>query len=133
MATLQAKANGGALLPAGVALNINFPKFDAGASTALPWAFARHGSYDYLTLKFVSDLSRDPVAKSFGLGSYAYPGLTFNFTTAAERHNARRRRQAQSRSRMPARPSDLAQFAQQNTRPSPSTPWPMTRQPPAWG
>ena len=83
MAALQAKANGGALLPAGVALNINFPKFDAGASTALPWAFARHGSYDYLTLKFVSDLSRDPVAKSFGLGSYAYPGLTFNFTTAA--------------------------------------------------
>jgi len=79
---LQAKANGGALLPAGVALNINFPKFDAGASTALPWAFARHGSYDYLTLKFVSDLSRDPVAKSFGLGSYAYPGMTFNFTTA---------------------------------------------------
>lgn len=83
LAALQARADGGALLPSGVALNVNFPKFQAGGSAALPWAFSRHGSYDYLALKFVADLSQDPVAKGFGLGSYAYPGLSFSYASAA--------------------------------------------------
>jgi 5'-nucleotidase len=82
VAALEQKSKG-SLLPAGVALNLNFPKFAAGGSSGLPWAFARHGSYDYLSFKFVADLSQDPVAKSFGLGSYAYPGVTISFTTAA--------------------------------------------------
>lgn len=49
IASLQAKAGSAALLPAGVALNVNFP--DApGANSA--WAFARQGSYDTYALKF---------------------------------------------------------------------------------
>jgi 5'/3'-nucleotidase SurE len=51
LAALQAKAATGALLPAGVALNVNFP--DAPKADA-PWAFARHGTYDTYRLKFSS-------------------------------------------------------------------------------
>ena len=64
------------LLPAGVALNVNFPKFAAGGSEALSWAFARHGSYNLYTLRFVTDLGNDPVAQSYGLEDYHYPGMT---------------------------------------------------------
>ncbi|GGX95532.1 acid phosphatase [Massilia dura] len=49
IAALQAKAGSAALLPAGVALNVNFP--DAPAANA-GWAFARQGTYDTYNLKF---------------------------------------------------------------------------------
>ncbi|MBB3219329.1 5'/3'-nucleotidase SurE [Pseudoduganella umbonata] len=49
LATLQAKAGSAALLPAGVALNVNFPDTPT-ASTG--WAFARQGTYDTYQLKF---------------------------------------------------------------------------------
>jgi 5'-nucleotidase len=49
IAALQAKAGSGALLPAGIALNVNFPDAPT-ASTG--WAFARQGSYDTYRLKF---------------------------------------------------------------------------------
>jgi len=83
LAALQEKAAGSALLPKGIALNVNFPKFSAGEASGLPWSFARHGTYESIALKFVTDLSQDPVAKSFGLGSSPYPGVSFNFNTAA--------------------------------------------------
>ncbi|KQV91260.1 acid phosphatase [Massilia sp. Root351] len=51
LATLQAKAGAGPLLPAGVALNVNFP--DTPAANA-SWAFARQGTYDTYNLKFNS-------------------------------------------------------------------------------
>jgi 5'-nucleotidase len=51
LAALQAKAGSGPLLPAGVALNVNFP--DAPSANAA-WAFARHGTYDTYKLKFSS-------------------------------------------------------------------------------
>jgi 5'-nucleotidase len=51
IAALQAKAGSSALLPSGLALNVNFP--DAvSASTA--WAFSRIGTYDTYNLKFTS-------------------------------------------------------------------------------
>ncbi|MDB5895488.1 MAG: h16 [Rhodoferax sp.] len=46
---LQAKAGAGALMPAGVALNVNFPN---APTTAMKFAFSRFGSYDNYTLKF---------------------------------------------------------------------------------
>lgn len=49
IASLQAKAGSAALLPAGVALNVNFP--DAPTAGA-GWAFARQGTYDTYNLKF---------------------------------------------------------------------------------
>jgi 5'-nucleotidase len=51
LTTLQAKAGTGPLLPAGVALNVNFP--DTPAANA-SWAFTRQGTYDTYNLKFSS-------------------------------------------------------------------------------
>jgi 5'-nucleotidase len=51
ISALQAKAGASPLLPAGVALNVNFP--DA-PSTTTPWAFSRQGTYDTYNLKFSS-------------------------------------------------------------------------------
>lgn len=51
ISALQAKAGSSALLPAGVALNVNFPDVPA-ANTA--WAFTRQGTYDTYNLKFSS-------------------------------------------------------------------------------
>ncbi|WP_232232446.1 hypothetical protein [Cupriavidus sp. amp6] len=39
--TLRARANGGPLLPAGLALNVNFPN---APTAATPFAFSRHGT-----------------------------------------------------------------------------------------
>lgn len=49
LTALQAKAGNAALLPAGVALNVNFP--DAPTLDAA-WSFARQGTYDTYNLKF---------------------------------------------------------------------------------
>ncbi len=49
LTSLQARAGSAALLPAGVALNVNFP--DAPSANA-GWAFARQGTYDTYNLKF---------------------------------------------------------------------------------
>lgn len=46
---LQAKSGAGPLLPAGVALNVNFPN---APTTALKFAFSRFGSYEAYNLKF---------------------------------------------------------------------------------
>lgn len=74
---LKAKAGAGALLPAGLALNVNFPKDLSNPS----WAFSRFGSYDLYTLKFAEDLSADPAAKAYGI-TYPYPGVTISNNTA---------------------------------------------------
>ncbi|GAB3259752.1 5'/3'-nucleotidase SurE [Chitinimonas naiadis] len=87
---LQKRQGSGPLLPTGVTLNINFPKFDAGTSASLPWTFTRFGSYNSLSPRFVADLSQDPVAKAYGLGAYAYPGISFgtaNAPTASQADN----------------------------------------------
>ncbi|MDM0107010.1 5'/3'-nucleotidase SurE [Variovorax sp. J22R24] len=46
---LQAKAGTGALLPEGLALNVNFPN---APTAGLSWAFSRHGSFELYALKF---------------------------------------------------------------------------------
>jgi 5'-nucleotidase len=51
IAALQAKAGSSALLPAGVALNVNFPD---SPSTGNVFAFTRQGTYDTYNLKFSS-------------------------------------------------------------------------------
>jgi 5'-nucleotidase len=69
IAALQAKAGSGTLLPAGIALNVNFP--DAPKASAA-FAFSRHGTYDSYRLKFSS-------AKPWGIS--ATPGAA---ATAAQ-------------------------------------------------
>ncbi|MRW91482.1 acid phosphatase [Duganella sp. FT80W] len=51
LSALQAKAGTSALLPTGLALNVNFP---TGSTTSTAWAFSRQGTYDIYSLKFTS-------------------------------------------------------------------------------
>lgn len=78
IAALQAKAGTGPLLPAGLALNVNFPQVLDGAK----WKFARIGSYNAYKVKFVKDLGADPVAAGYGLGQVHLPGVTLEMNTA---------------------------------------------------
>lgn len=55
--TLKAKAGNGPLLPAGIALNVNFPN---KPSTDLKWAFSKVGSFDFYNIKFKLDSSKTP-------------------------------------------------------------------------
>ena len=69
--TLKRKSTGGRLLPNGVALNVNYPKFTEGQGAGLKWSLSRHGSYSKIGLKFVEDMSQA------GAGKVALPGLVF--------------------------------------------------------
>lgn len=62
--TLRTKANGGPLLPAGLALNVNFPN---APSAATPFAFSRHGTYDIYQFRFKG-------TAPYGLGVSGSPG-----------------------------------------------------------
>lgn len=62
--TLVAKAGSGALLPAGVALNVNFPN---APTTAMKFAFARIGSFNAYNLAFKNSVP-------YGLGGIAGSG-----------------------------------------------------------
>ena len=71
---LVAKANGGRVLPEGVALNVNFPSH-AKLSASTPFAFSRIGTYDQYNLKFSTSS-----AGGFGIGAPTTP-------TAAQAHD----------------------------------------------
>ncbi|AOY01677.1 5'/3'-nucleotidase SurE [Jeongeupia sp. USM3] len=73
---LLAKRGSGAIMPAGTAINVNFPKFDAGGSARVQWVFGRFGSYTAMAPRFVADLSKDPISTGYGV-KYPYPGVTF--------------------------------------------------------
>lgn len=79
LAALQAKSGTDPLLPAGVALNVNFPKDLTNAK----WNFSRIGTYNAYTVKFTADLSTDPTAIAYGLGKYPYPGITIGMNNDA--------------------------------------------------
>lgn len=72
------------LLPAGIALNVNIPKFTAGNSGALSWKVSRFGNFNSFDVRFVADLGADPVAAAYGLGNYHFPGVTIVPHTAAD-------------------------------------------------
>jgi 5'-nucleotidase len=72
------------LLPAGIALNVNFPKFTAGNSSGLGWKVSRFGNFNSFDVRFVPDLGADPVAAAYGLGGYHYPGVSIVPHTVAD-------------------------------------------------
>ena len=74
---LEAKAAGGPLLPAGVGLNVNFPKVLEGAE----WKLTRTGSYNSFTLGFSEDAGSDPLAKRFGVQRSNLPGVVTGMNT----------------------------------------------------
>jgi len=68
---LVERAGKDALLPAGVALNINFPDELHGAK----WKLARIGTYDSYKVRFVPDLGNSPLGQARGLGGQHFPGV----------------------------------------------------------
>ena len=85
VATLEAKANGGALLPAGLALNVNFPD----TLDAARWQLTEIGNYNAYKVGFTANMaaSASPMmqmmAKARGLEVPPLPGVSFDFNTAA--------------------------------------------------
>ena len=78
LSELLTKADKGPILPAGLVLNVNFPQ-EVTSSSA--WSFSRIGSYNEFEAVFTEDLSKDPVAKNYGLKVGAYPGVSVAFNT----------------------------------------------------
>lgn len=85
LAHLEARAGQGPLLPAGLALNVNFPDQPAGAR----WQLTEVGTYNAYKVGFTADMaaSASPMmqmmAKSRGMEVPALPGVSFDFNTAA--------------------------------------------------
>jgi 5'-nucleotidase len=85
VAHLEARAGAGPLLPAGLALNVNFPDQPAGAA----WQLTEIGTYNAYKVGFTTDMaaSASPMmqmmAKSRGMEVPALPGVSFDFNTAA--------------------------------------------------
>jgi 5'-nucleotidase len=73
---LQAKAGAGALLPGGLALNVNFPN---APTTAMKFAFSRFGSYEAYNLKFNNTVP-------YGLGAGAGSGTVTAAQVEDESH-----------------------------------------------
>lgn len=78
---LDARAKGGAVLPPGMALNVNFPDELQGAR----WKPTRIGTYSAITVKFTADVGSTAVGKAYGLGDVHGPGLIADMNTAAPR------------------------------------------------
>jgi 5'-nucleotidase len=78
---VQKSVAGGALLPPGVALNVNTPAFDTGKANALPLKFTQVGVAASAVPFFVEDLSTDPIAVGYGLGAVKFPGITLGLPT----------------------------------------------------
>ncbi|MFA5630654.1 MAG: 5'/3'-nucleotidase SurE [Porticoccaceae bacterium] len=84
---LANSANTASLLPAGIALNINFPD---EIKSDTPWRAARIGTYNSSLIKFSADLSQDAAARKFGVEGQPYPGMTLEHNSAppsAEQEN----------------------------------------------
>ena len=76
----------GSLLPAGIGLNVNLPKFAAGTAATLPFRLSEVGTAPSVTPVFLTDLCADATAKAL-LGAacagatppkFAGVGLVFN-------------------------------------------------------
>lgn len=82
---LEARAGEGPLLPAGLALNVNFPDQPSGAA----WELTEIGTYNAYKVGFTTDMaaSASPMmqmmAKSRGMEIPPLPGVSFDFNTAA--------------------------------------------------
>jgi 5'-nucleotidase len=85
VAALEAKAKGGVLLPAGLALNVNFPD----TLDAARWQLTEIGNYNAYKVGFTANMaaSASPMmqmmAKARGLEVPPLPGVSFDFNTAA--------------------------------------------------
>ena len=76
LSELVKKAEKGPILPAGLALNVNFPESISPSAT---WSFSRIGSYNQYGSFFTENLSKDPLARGSGLKTAVYPGISLTF------------------------------------------------------
>lgn len=82
---LEARAGAGALLPQGIALNVNFPDQPAGAG----WQLTEIGSYNAYKVGFTVNMaaSASPTMRALaerrGVQVPPLPGVSFDFNTAA--------------------------------------------------
>jgi 5'-nucleotidase len=81
---LRAKHSSSPLLPKGIALNMNLPKFAAGTSADLEWKITKFGNFDMFDTRFVTNLGADPTAASYGLAGVNLPGVTIVPHTSAD-------------------------------------------------
>ncbi|RJF92558.1 5'/3'-nucleotidase SurE [Noviherbaspirillum saxi] len=73
----QKSVAGGKLLPDGIGLNVNMPKFAKGAAANLPIKFSKEGIASSAMPFFVPDLSKDAMANSYiPGGAPPLPGVT---------------------------------------------------------
>lgn len=79
--SLDERSNGQALLPSGVALNVNFPDELEGAQ----WKLARIGTYDGLRVKFAADRSDPSLTPVHGLRELHGPGIVIASNPEAPR------------------------------------------------
>lgn len=79
--SLDERSKGEALLPAGVALNVNFPDELEGAQ----WKLARIGTYDGLQVKFAADRGDPSLTPVHGLGELRGPGIVITSNPEAPR------------------------------------------------
>ena len=76
LSELVKKAEKGPILPAGLALNVNFPE---AITPSTAWSFSRIGSYNQYGSFFTENLSEDPLARGSGLKTAVYPGISLTF------------------------------------------------------
>ncbi len=87
--TLQHRPAEQGLLPAGVALNVNYPAFKAGESKKLSWAVTRFGNFDSYDVHFVSKLGDDPMAQHvLPAQALDFPGINVATKSAADATSA---------------------------------------------
>ena len=84
VARLDAQSRGGRMLPAGIALNVNFP--DNPETSA--WRLTRIGTYNAYVVQFSENMARDAspamiaMARQHGAGVPALPGIAMDMNTA---------------------------------------------------
>ncbi|MFZ1741905.1 MAG: 5'/3'-nucleotidase SurE [Pontixanthobacter sp.] len=89
VALLDKHSNGGAMLPTGLALNVNFPDKLDGAV----WKISQIGSYNAYELRMVESVAKEATpetvaaAKKYGMTLPDLPGLSFGANTAEPTKN----------------------------------------------
>lgn len=84
VAQLDARAKGSPMLPAGMALNVNFPDSPAGS----PWRLTRIGTYNAYIVRFSANMAKDAtptmiaMARQHGASLPELPGVALDMNAA---------------------------------------------------
>jgi 5'-nucleotidase len=77
---MQQRKSNGPLLPVGLGINVNVPRFAPGAAKHLVFKLSREGTAAFATPVFVDDLSKDLSARALGMEKLpSLPGVSVVF------------------------------------------------------